>query len=63
VFGDHAQFVHRKAVVRGARTHGSRGFVSHEFYVVAHVRFEINRAAGDLENLAGTVLDDCKVAV
>jgi hypothetical protein len=34
-----------------------------EFYVVAQMRFEVNRAAGDLEHLTRAVLDDCKVAI
>ena len=51
VFGDHAQFVNGKAVVRRAGTHGSTYFVAYEFYVMAYMQVEINTAGGDLENL------------
>jgi hypothetical protein len=63
VFGNHAQFGDGKAVVSRAGTHGRAGFVSYEFYVMAHMRFEINTAGGDLENLTRAVFHDGVVAI
>jgi hypothetical protein len=34
-----------------------------EFYAVAHMCLKVNRAAGDLENLARAVFDDRIVAI
>jgi hypothetical protein len=63
MFGDHAQFGNRKAVVRCAGTHGSAGFVSDKFYVMAHMGLEINSAGGDLENLTAAVFRNREVAI
>jgi hypothetical protein len=63
VFGDHAQFGDGKAVVGRAGTHSSTYFVPCEFYLVAHMRLEINTAGGDLENLTSAVFFNCVVAL
>jgi hypothetical protein len=63
MFGDHAQFSNRKAVVSSARTRGRGCFVPDEFHVMAEMGFEINTAGGDLESLTSAVFDDRVVAL
>jgi hypothetical protein len=63
VFGNHAQFGDGKVVVSSAGTHRPACFVSCDFYVMANMRFEINTAGGDLENLTRAVFHDGVVSI
>src|ERR1700737_1570517 len=63
VFGDHAQLGDGKAAISSAGTHGPTCFVTNEFYVMAHMRLEINTAGGDLKNLTSAIFCNCVVAI
>ncbi len=63
MIGDHAEFGDGEAVIGNAGIHGAIRLMPCEFYVMAHVRLEINAAGGDFHNLMGAVFRNCVAAI
>ena len=63
MFGDHAQFGNRQAVISSAGTHGPTCLVAYEFYLMAHMWLEIDTAGGNFESLSATVFRNSVVAI
>jgi hypothetical protein len=63
MFGNHAEVGDGKAVTSSIGICGTTCLVSNQFYVMAHMQFEINTAGGDFENLTSAIFRNRVVAI